>query len=100
MINVNLSGSALVNSLKVSGAKLVLVDGDKKIKERIEDVRTEIEALGIRILVLGEEEKKEIEGIEGVEMVDESFRRDVKGSDPLGIFYTRLVVRATSALCA
>lgn len=100
MINVNLSGSALINSLKVSGAKAVLVDGDKKVKDRIEGARAEIEALGIKIVVLGEEGKREIEGVEDVEMVDESFRRDVKGRDPFGIFFTRLVLNATPALYA
>ena len=98
MINVNLTGSALVNSLKVSGAKVVLIDEDEKIKQRIEGARAEIEALGIKIVVLGEEKKKEIEGVEEVEMVDESFRRDVKGRDPFGIFYTRFVLGATTAL--
>ena len=100
MINVNLSGSALINSLKISGAKAVLVDGNEKIKERIESVRGEIEALGIKIVVLGEEEKREIEGFEDVEMVDESFRREVEGRDPHGIFYTRFVLKATPALYA
>ena len=98
MINVNLSGGALINSLKISGAKAVLVDGDKKVKERIEGARAEIEALGIKIVVLSEEKKKEIEGVEEVEMLDESFRRDVKGGDPFGIFFTRLVLDTTPSL--
>lgn len=100
MINVNLSGSALINSLKVTGAKVLLTDGEKKVKERIENARAEIEALGIKIVILGEKEKKEIEGAEEVEMVDESFRRDIKGRDPVAIFYTRFVLRATSSLYA
>ena len=100
LINVSQSGSALANSLRVSGAKVVLVDGDKKVKERFEGAKAEIEAMGIKIVVLGEEEKKEIEGVEEVQTVNESFRRDVKGSDPFGIFYTRFVLMVTSALHA
>lgn len=99
MINVNLSGEALVHSLKVSGSKVVLVDGDEKVWQRVKDVREEIEALGIRIVVLGEEEKERIEGKGEVEMVDEDLRRQVKGSDPFALFYTRSVPPPIIAFC-
>lgn len=91
MINVNLAGDALVHSLKVSGAEIVLVDGDEKVQERFEQVRAKVEMLGIRIVFWGKEKRDEIEGGAEVDMVDESLRRGVKATDPFALFYTRYI---------
>ena len=99
MINVNLSGDALVHCLKISGAKVVLVDGDEKTRERIEAVREKIEGLGIRTVALGSEEKEKIESGEEVEMVEETLRRSVKATDPVALFYTRSVLSRVTFLC-
>ena len=98
MINVNLSGDALVHSVKISGAGTVLVDGDEKVQERFEQVKAKIEALGIRIVCLGDEKRSEIEGGAEVGMVDESLRRGVKGTDPFALFYTRYVFECKAIL--
>ena len=94
MINVNLAGDALVHSIKISGAETVLVDGDEKVQERFEEVRAKIETLGIRIVSLGKEKRDQIEGGAEVNMVDESLRRGVKGTDPFALFYTRYVANS------
>lgn len=98
MINVNISGDALVHSLKISGAETVLVDGDEKVQERFEQVRVKIETLGIRIVFLGNEKRDEIEGGAEVGMLDESLRRGVKGTDPFALFYTRYVLECKAIL--
>ncbi|CZR51518.1 related to very long-chain fatty acyl-CoA synthetase FAT1 [Phialocephala subalpina] len=43
MINYNLAGNALIHCLKVCGAKLLLVDKEPELRQRIEDARSQIE---------------------------------------------------------
>ncbi|OJJ43869.1 hypothetical protein ASPZODRAFT_145805 [Penicilliopsis zonata CBS 506.65] len=57
-INYNLSGDALVHCLTVSGAKLVLVDGDAECSARIEESRAVLEdaqGLGMQLVILDTE---------------------------------------------
>jgi acyl-CoA synthetase (AMP-forming)/AMP-acid ligase II len=91
MINYNLTGKALIHCLKVSGAKLLLVDEDLELVARVEDEREDIEGhLGMRICVLDAEAKREIRGMTA-ERPNDSFRKVVKGDWPMTIFYTRQV---------
>ena len=91
MINYHLAGKALLHCLKVSGAKLVLVDEDKDVVARIEDERANIEAqLGMNILVLDAGTKEDVRAMKAERPGDE-FRKGVKGDWPMSIFYTRSV---------
>lgn len=89
MINYNLAGKALMHCLKVSGAKLLLVDEDPELVARIDDLRADIEGqLGMRITVLDREVKKVIRTMKA-ERPEDAFREGVKGDWPMSIFYTR-----------
>lgn len=91
MINYNLAGKALIHCLKVSGAKLLLVDEDPELVARIEDERANIEGqLGMRISVLDAGAKRDIRGMKA-ERPSDAFREGVKGDWPMTIFYTRYV---------
>jgi len=93
MINFNLAGPALVHCLKVSGARLMLVDDDEKFQERIRGSSPQIEnELGIKAVVLSQALKAEIGG-RAVERPDDSYRAGVTGPFPAALFYTRCVVR-------
>jgi acyl-CoA synthetase (AMP-forming)/AMP-acid ligase II len=90
-INYNLAGDALVHCLKVSGAKVLLVDEDQECRERIEAVRERLETeLGVTILVLDTGLKGEISRLEPTRPGDE-LRVGAKGKFPLFLFYTRSV---------
>ena len=88
MINFNLAGDALVHCLKVSGAKVVLVDEEDKVRSRVEGERRRIEELGMQIIVLSNDLKKSIAG-KTAQRPDDSYRQGLKGSFPAALFYTR-----------
>ena len=91
-INYNLAGDALVHCLKVSGAKVLVVDEDTDCRARIEAVRERLENdLGIKILVLDNQLKGEISRTEPKRPGNE-LRAGVKPNFPLFLFYTRLVI--------
>lgn len=86
MINWHLTGDALVHCLKISGAKIVLSDGES---DGIEGVREKVEGeLGMKIVKLGEEERAAIESGAEVPMPGEEYRQDIKGDSPAALFYT------------
>lgn len=90
-INYNLAGDALVHCLKVSGAKVLLVDEDQECRDRIEAVREKLEnELGMTVLVLDTALKGEISRLEPARPEDE-LRVGMKGKFPLFLFYTRSV---------
>jgi len=87
-INYNLAGDALVHCLKVSGAKVLLVDEDQECRDRIEAVRERLEnELGMTVLVLDTALKGEISRLEPARPEDE-LRVGMKGKFPLFLFYT------------
>jgi acyl-CoA synthetase (AMP-forming)/AMP-acid ligase II len=88
MINYNLSGKALIHCLKVAGSKLILVDEEEVLLNRIEDDRAEIEKLGMQIHVLNGDLRQKIYGMKPERPAD-SCREQVKGNWPVAIFYTR-----------
>jgi acyl-CoA synthetase (AMP-forming)/AMP-acid ligase II len=88
MINYNLTGKALIHCLKVSGASLLLVDGDPTLVRRIEDVRSQIEQdLGMQISVLDQQVMKEIRS-QKTERPGDIYREVVQGDWPMAMFYT------------
>jgi hypothetical protein len=92
MINHHLAGDALIHCLKVAGGKLLLVDEDPEAIERVEAVRARIEGeLGMTIRILNKELKGEICRLAPERPADE-LRRDMKGTFPMSLFYTRCVI--------
>lgn len=95
-INYNLAGDSLFHCLKVSGAKVILVDEDQECRQRIEDIRQKLEEeLGMTILILDNNLKGEISRSEP-KRPEDSLRVGAKGKFPLFIFYTRLVTTTRS----
>ena len=88
MINFNLTGDALVHCLKVSGAKIVVVDEGESVRARVEDERQRIEKLGMQAIVLSEDLKSFI-AAKSAQRPDDSYREGLKGSFPSVLFYTR-----------
>jgi acyl-CoA synthetase (AMP-forming)/AMP-acid ligase II len=88
-INYNLASDALVHCLKISGAKVLLVDEDQECRARIEAVRGRLEEeLGMTILVLDTGLKGEISRSEP-KRPDDELRAGVTGKFPVFLFYTR-----------
>lgn len=88
LINYNLGGKALLHCLKISGAKVLLVDSDKDLQGRINEVRSEIEGeLGMRCVTLTDA-KSEIARLPAQRPGNE-LRDNVKGSDRMCLLYTR-----------
>lgn len=89
MINHHLAGDALIHCLKVAGGKLLLVDEDAEVRQRIEDVRGRIEGdLGMEIRILDRDLKGEILRLEPKRPEDE-LRSGIDGKFPMCLFYTR-----------
>ena len=88
MINFNLTGDALAHCLKISGAKLLLVDEEKKVRTRLDADWQTIERFGMRPIVLCGELKSSI-AAKSAQRLDDSYREGVKASFPSALFYTR-----------
>ena len=89
MINYNLAGNALIHCLKVSGAKLILVDNELALRGRIEQARDTIEGeLGLRICIMNSQTRNEIRSLKP-ERPENAYRDGVKGDWPMSMFYTR-----------
>ena len=89
VINYNLAGKALTHCLGVPSAKLLLVDEDPALRKRIDDQQAIVEGeLGMRIVVLDSERKREILTSDP-ERPDDSYRNQVKGDSPMTMFFTR-----------
>lgn len=105
MVNYYLRGDALVHCLEVSGARLVLVDGDAAAEGRIREVsqgrRTTItttatgdgpvrgQAVGGREVefVRLEDARLEVYAMK-TDVPGDEFRKGIKGTDPMALFFT------------
>ncbi|CAL3964387.1 unnamed protein product [Diplocarpon coronariae] len=88
MINYNLAGNALMHCLKVSSAKLMLVDDDPAIQERIEGSRSQLEGeLDLEICILDSVVRNEILSLKPERPGDE-YRDEVRSDWPMCMFYT------------
>lgn len=87
MINFNLAADALVHCLRISGAKVVIVDEEEKVRTRIESDRQTIEALGMQPIVLSGELKSTI-AVKTAERPDDSYREGLKPGFPSALLYT------------
>lgn len=88
MINYNLAGEPLLHCLRVSRAKIVLVDEDQSCQKRVSQEKNEIvHALGMTIVILSPQLRLAI-GAKAAERPDDCYRADAKGSSPAALFYT------------
>ena len=96
MINYHLVGKALVHCLRVSEAKLLLVDDDQDLLVRVEDVALTLEIeLGLRFVVLSGQTKAEIAQTISHRPGD-AYREVVQGDWPIALIFTRLTQKARS----
>ncbi|KAK3067884.1 hypothetical protein LTS18_000900, partial [Coniosporium uncinatum] len=86
-INYNLAGDGLVHCLKISDAKIVLVDEDAECVKRIEESRDKIEAAGMRIVLLNREAKATIDSLPAERPADE-LRKTITAESPAFLMYT------------
>lgn len=88
MINFNLSGDALLHCLKVSGAKVMLVDDDDKIQARVAEEQPRMNSeIGITSVVLTQD-LKAATAAKPIQRPDDTYREGVKPDFPSAIFYT------------
>lgn len=90
-INFNLAGDALIHCLKLCRSKVLLVDEDVEVKNRIEESRGRIEnELGMTIVILDEAKKAEIRKLAPTRP-DDSFRDNLDPHGPICYWFTRCV---------
>ena len=89
LVNINISGNSLIHCLKISGARIILVDQDEKYSSRIDEETHRIEnELHMKIIKLSEDLKQEIVAGDA-SRIDDSYRADVRGDFPAALVYTR-----------
>lgn len=88
MINFNLAGNALIHCVKISGAKVLLVDEEEKVRTRVESERQTIEKFSMQVIVLFGELKSSI-AAKSAQRPDDSYREGVEASFPAALFFTR-----------
>ena len=67
----------------------MIADEDENCQQRINETRELIEGeLKMRIIILDESKRREISSLPAKEP-EKSYRDGTKGSDPMGLFYTR-----------
>lgn len=87
MINYNLTGKALLGCIEISTAKLVLVDGSEEVAAKYQDVNTELDMKGIKLINLAEE-KPRVYQMDPVRPYD-NLRKGMMPGDAMALFYTR-----------
>ena len=91
MINWNLSGDGLVHCLKISKAKVLLVDEDHECAQRVMSEAKRIrEELQMEIVELSQDQKRLITA-EDCPRLSDQYRRDVRAGSPSVLLYTRHV---------
>jgi acyl-CoA synthetase (AMP-forming)/AMP-acid ligase II len=88
MINYHLTGDALIHCVKLSGAKLMIVDWDDEVRERIEENRSRLEGeLGVRIIILDDATKTHINSLAPIRPPN-SLRDGTAPTFPMSLLYT------------
>ena len=89
LINWNLGAESLLHCIKISEAKIMLVDAEAGCRERIEKERERIEReLEVKIVHLSECLKAEIANLP-ISRPDDSYRDCVVGTFPAMLIFTR-----------
>lgn len=87
LINHNLTRQALLHCLDIADTKLILAEGADSLLERLESIRDELSAEGVRIIKLAEARPEEINTTRGERPGDE-LRAGVRPNSAFGLFYT------------
>lgn len=87
LINHNLTKQALLHCLGIAEAKLVLADGAPQLLERLDAVREELAAKGVRIVHLADV-RPEINATKGERPPDDLRDNNVRPDSAFGLFYT------------
>lgn len=88
LINHHLTGEALIHCVKVSGAKIIVVDWDPEVVQRIDEVRSVLEGeLGMKIIILDEKIRTAINTLPARRPGDE-LRRGMTVDYPMCLLYT------------
>lgn len=87
LVNTNLGSKALIHCVEIAEAKLILADGNQEMLGRLEEVRTDLEATGHRIVNL-KDVREHILGMPPFRPGDE-FRKAVQPTSPIALAYTR-----------
>jgi acyl-CoA synthetase (AMP-forming)/AMP-acid ligase II len=83
-----LAGEALIHCVKVSGAKIVVVDWDPEVVQRVDEVRSVLEGeLGMKIIILDEKIRTAINTLPARRPSDE-LRRGMTVDYPMCLLYT------------
>lgn len=80
-----------MHCLRLSGAKVLLVDADEGLRSRIEEARSGIEELGMRTVIIDEESLGKVRS-QSSARIEDAYREGVRGNWPMAMFYTRFVV--------
>ncbi|KAF4549909.1 AMP-binding enzyme-like protein 25 [Elsinoe fawcettii] len=87
LINYNLTGDALIHCLKLAGSKVILVDEESDCRARIEESRSRIEELGMRIVILDSATKAHLLSLPP-KRPERKYRAPVKPTWPMCLIYT------------
>ncbi|OTB00455.1 hypothetical protein M426DRAFT_324246 [Hypoxylon sp. CI-4A] len=87
LINHNLTRQALLHCLGIAEAKLVLADGAPQLLERLDAVKDELDAQGVRIVQLADI-RPEVNATKGERPPDDIRDNHVRPDSAFGLFYT------------
>lgn len=88
MINYHLTGDALIHCVRLSGAKIMVVDWDDEVRARIEENRARLEAeLGVKIIILDGEVRGRINALPPTRP-DDVLRKGMSIDFPMALIYT------------
>lgn len=89
LINYNLGKESLIHSLRISGARVLLVEADSQGMSRIEEARERIEGeLGMKIVVLDGDQKARI-SIQDSKIPEANYLATLPPDFPICMIYTR-----------
>ncbi|KAI8628361.1 fatty acid transporter [Xylariaceae sp. FL1651] len=88
LINHNLTRQALLHCLGIADAKLVLAEGPPELLARLDAVKSELDAGGVRIVKLDDEEVRTQVAACPATRPPDSLRDGVTPGSPFGLFYT------------
>jgi acyl-coenzyme A synthetase/AMP-(fatty) acid ligase len=88
LLNYHLAGEALIHCIKLAGTNILIVDWDEECVARIEASRTQLEELGIKIIILNDATKAHIASLTPTRPPNE-YRNDTAANFPGALIYTR-----------